>query len=224
MFQSQFNQIRKFTHTRRATLFFNRVEQINSRPLKVIDLGGTVSFWIKWGLTEQHNIHITLINNHYMDGDARGYNNAIPYIQEQNMDVNKIRIEDLQGYDLIFSNSMIEHLETWQLQKQLCEKITDSGVPYFIQFPNSYSPLDPHFPSPLVPFFAIYPKKMKAMLLMLSGFGGGRRCATFEKGMARVKYYNPLNKKEFGVLLPEGDMIAETVLGITPSLIMVRGV
>lgn len=37
-----------------------------------------------------------------MDGDARGYNNAIPYIQEQNMDVNKIRIEDLQGYDLIF--------------------------------------------------------------------------------------------------------------------------
>jgi hypothetical protein len=63
--------------------------------------------------------------------------------------------EEFRGYDLIFSNSFFEHLEHRAAQARLAKIIVASGVPYFIQVPNKRSPVDPHFPSPFVPFFAV---------------------------------------------------------------------
>lgn len=222
MLRALIKKIRHYTRQKRSRLFFQFMAEFNDKPIRIIDLGGTAAFWEDWGITSDHHVEITLINNHHIDTTQKGYDHSIPFIKEQIKDVNELETHDFYGYDLIFSNSMIEHLESNALQKRLCEVIEASGLPYFIQTPNKKSLVDPHFPHPLVPFFAAYPKRLQATLLTIHHFNGGTRAVSHQEAWQRLKYYTPLSKTGFERLLPEGTLTAESFLGIAPSLVMTR--
>ncbi|EIM65119.1 hypothetical protein [Desulfobacter postgatei] len=214
--------LRKYTQKNRAHFFFSLIEKMN-RPINIIDLGGTATFWASWGLSETDHIHVTLINNHHVDKTNIGYDNSIPYITEIIKDVNELAVEDFQGYDLIFSNSMIEHLDSRQKQSNLAQTIEKSKRPYFIQVPNKYFIIDPHFPHPCVPFFALYPKNLQARLLTVYRFGSGSKSNSFEEAQRRLKFYNPLSLKELKKLFPSSEIIKKESHLFSISLIAIKG-
>lgn len=211
-------KIRAHTNRKRAALFFAKIQHL-PKPLAVIDLGGTEALWRRWGIKEQHGLRITLINNHHIDKNNIGNEHLIPFIEELIIDAMELTVLDLLKYDLIFSNSFIEHLEDFRSQKKICSIIESSGKPYFIQIPNKHSLIDPHFPHPLVPFFALYPKPLQAWLLMQYHFGSGSRNATYVEARKRVRFYNPIGVSEIRSLLPSGHLVKESFL----SLIVHRG-
>src|SRR6185437_11417705 len=57
-------------------------------------------------------------------------------------------------FDLVFSNSMVEHLPTWDHQKCCADEIRRVGSRYWIQVPNRHFPIDPHY---IIPFFQYLP-------------------------------------------------------------------
>ncbi len=209
-------KIRKHTRAKRYKLFSEFIADM-AKPLNIVDIGGTAAHWIG-KLSQSDNINITLINNHHIDKTNINYDNRYDFIQEKIMDANDLSISDLSSYDLIFSNSFLEHLENKELQISLAQKITKSGKPYFIQVPNKYCAIDPHFPYPL-PFFAAYPKSLQAWLLSKYHFGGGGKNASREQVDQRLKYYNPIGYKDFITMFPNGKLVRERTFGLNLSLV-----
>lgn len=210
--------IRRRVRKRRACIFRSYVP--HQRPLKVIDIGGTVAFWKAWGITESDQIQVTLINNHHIDVSSSGTESDLPFIINELSDANQIQVDRLKKFDLIFSNSFLEHLESRAQQAAMAEKIISSGVRYFIQIPNKRSIIDPHFPRPWVPFFACYPKPVQARLLTLGACGSGARSSTLEQARERIRYYNPLSVADMRRLFPDAVIRIERTVGIPLSVLV----
>ena len=113
------------------------------RMIEIIDLGGTESFWktFKTPITDRANI--TLVNLTYQNVTEPNFKSIIG---------NACRLPQFtkNQFDLVFSNSVIEHVGNFEKQKEMANEIKRIGKYYFIQTPNQYFFLEPHF---LLPFF-----------------------------------------------------------------------
>ena len=61
-------------------------------------------------------------------------------------------------FDIVFSNSLIEHLYTYENMKLMANETMRVGKKFFVQTPNKYFPIEPHY---FFPFFQFMPYKMK---------------------------------------------------------------
>src|SRR5581483_4637968 len=65
------------------------------------------------------------------------------------------------SFDIVISNSVIEHLGEWPQQKVFAEEIRRVGRSYWVQTPNRKFFIEPHFLAPLIHFL---PKKYRKRL------------------------------------------------------------
>jgi len=192
------------------------------RPLRIVDLGGTVSFWEGWGLTAADGLHVVLINNHVADTSHRDETSRQEFLENRNRDATSLSREELAAFDLIFSNSFLEHLGAPSVQADLARKIEASGRPYFIQVPNKWSPIDPHFPRPYVPFFATYPRGLQARLLTWDGLGSSGASPSLAVAMKRLSHYVPLGRGDMRRLFPSAHLEVERPFGLPMSILAHR--
>lgn len=57
-----------------------------------------------------------------------------------------------QSFDIAYSNSVIEHLGTIENQRRFAAEIARVRVRYFIETPNRWFPVEPHYLTPFVHF------------------------------------------------------------------------
>jgi hypothetical protein len=212
------NRIRQRAASNRSALLRQFIAKL-PRPIRVVDLGGGADMWQRWGFTERDGLKITLVNHHEDDVTHRLPLDSVLFISERILDAREIRSADLRHFDLVFSNSMLEHLPTRADQTELARKIVQCGRPYFVQVPNKYSLIDPHFPHPAVPFFATYPRELQARLLSLHKFGSGSRSPTVAAARLRFSLYLPLGRSDMRRLFPNAEIVTERSLGIPMSLV-----
>lgn len=108
------------------------------RPIRILDLGGTREFWEQSGVELQGDFEITLVNLDAMEWEAGVFRS----MRGDATDLSSLQRED---YDVIFSNSVIEHLFTFEMQKRMADEIRRLGLPYWVQTPNYWFPYEPHF-------------------------------------------------------------------------------
>ena len=212
------HRLRRYTREQRLRLFNDFMRGITGQ-VRLIDLGGTVAFWENWGLARQPQLDVTLVNDHHIDKTHENESITLPNIRHRRADVLSLSAADLAEYDVIFSNSLIEHLPGLQCQQQLARAIVDSGRPYFLQTPNKRSPVDPHFPRPYVPFFAAYPRSVQARLLSWSALGSGSAAPSYEAALERLSNYYPLTARGVRQLFPHARIVMERPLGVPMSII-----
>jgi len=212
------HKLRRYTREQRLKRFNEFMRGATGRT-RLIDLGGTVKFWETWGLAKQPLLDVTLVNNHDRDKCHANDPIKLPNIHRLNADVLTLSAADFAEYDVIFSNSLIEHLPGRELQRQLARAIVDSGRPYFLQTPNKRSPLDPHFPRPYVPFFAAYPRALQARLLSWSALGSSSASPSYDAALVRLQNYYPLTTRDVRQLFPQARIVLERPLGVPMSII-----
>lgn len=216
-------RLRRYTRGRR-NLRFQRFASEILRPdgiLRILDIGGTFPFWQSWwNVTPEDRMHITIVNNHQQDDTDDEVSN-VPYIENWRVDAMTLTPQQFGRFDVIFSNSCVEHLGSWQDQVQMARRIVDSCLPYFVQVPNKYAPIDPHYPRPYVPFFACYPKPVQARLLTLSALGSGGR-HTLASAHEMLDFYNPLGPGDMRTLFPDATLVVERPLGVPMSILAYR--
>ncbi|MFN3996751.1 methyltransferase domain-containing protein [Algoriphagus sp.] len=194
------NRLRKF-----EKLFFRNFNP--EKPILILDVGGTDYFWKKSQIPNIPGVRITLLN-------LRLEKTTHPHINSVIGDATDMTEFTDKQFDLVFSNSVIEHLYTFGNQRKMANEIQRVGRKYFIQTPNKYFPVEAHY---ALPFAQYLPKSLLFMLLTKTKLSRFKRW----KPQDAQQYLNEirlLNAAEMKRLFPASKLLKETILGLTKSL------
>ncbi len=117
---------------------------------------------------------------------------------------------DDQSFDVVFSNSVIEHVPRAR-QELFANEIRRVAPRYFVQTPNRYFPIEPHYQ---VPFFQFVPKDVQRWV------NGRMRVGYKPRGM--WEDIALLSARQLQRLFPDATIMRERAGGLTKSLMAVR--
>lgn len=197
---------------RKRFAFFNSLLSHVNRPVHILDIGGTQAYWKMMEIGKDDQVFITLLN---LNEDKITMPNMTSIVG----DARQIDAED-SAFDVVFSNSVIEHVGTYADQLQMAKETMRVGKRYFIQTPNKYFPIEPHF---LFPFFQFLPIAVRVALLQRFRLGWFPRESNLGKARRIVESIRLLDKGDFVKLFPTASIYEEKILGITKSFVAYEG-
>lgn len=205
----------------RLSLFTNLMNLISNSQttVKILDIGGVADFWekSKFLINYHSNVQIyTLnINSFFEEYGTKSYN-----IKPITGDATNMPQFQDKEFDVVFSNSVIEHVGDYQAQTHMANEVMRVGKRYFIQTPNYYFPIEPHF---IFPCFQFLPIEIRAILLNNFDLGWVKREHDKAEAKNVVKSINLLDKNKFIKLFPDANLYEEKLLGLTKSFIAYSG-
>lgn len=116
-------------------------------------------------------------------------------------------------FEIIYSNSVIEHVGDLLSQQKFAKEIARVGVNYFIQTPYKYFLIEPHFMLPLIQFIPTIYQRMIARILNKYGL------VYSEESLNSIRLLSYLDMKH---LFPDAVILREKILFMTKSLIAVK--
>lgn len=166
------------------------------------------------GLPEESDIHIVLLN-------LMSVETTMANCESRAGDATNMKEFSDEEFDVVYSNSVIEHLFTWDSQQKMADEIMRVGTRYFIQTPNRYFPIEPHFH---VPFFQFFPLSVKKYLLAHFELGFMERKAKDSEEAERLaREIRLLTKSEYRRLFPQAEIYEERIMGLTKSYVAYGG-
>lgn len=183
------------------------------RPIRVLDVGGTTVFWERLGYAGDPGIEVVLLNLMEQPSDHANITSTVG-------DAADLSAFDDDSFDIVVSNSVLEHLPTPALQARMVSEVRRVGTRVYLQTPNRYFPLEPHF---LFPFFGILPIGVRAFLLQHFDLGWHKRVPDRAKALEDVRSIRLLTGSEMRRLFPAARFEDERVLFFTKSFIVLDG-
>lgn len=122
-------------------------------------------------------------------------------------------------HDLIFSNSVIEHVGGFAEQQRFAAIVRGLGRPYFIQTPNRGFPVEPHFGALFVQFL---PRRWQVPLIRYASLYGLTQKPSAVEIEGHLNGIRLLSRREMAELFPDARIVEEKLLFLTKSLIAVR--
>jgi hypothetical protein len=181
--------------------------------MRVVDLGGTAEMWLRAPVRAKH-VHLINLEEHPAE---------LPdWITAEVADVTDpevaAELSAQGGYDLVFSNSTIEHVGGHSQRRKFVAGVERLAPLHWIQTPYRYFPVEPHF---VAPGFQFLPLTARARLVRHWPLVHSRPDGP-ESAMNAVINIELLTRAEMGYLFPRSELLSERVLGVTKSLIAVR--
>jgi ubiquinone/menaquinone biosynthesis C-methylase UbiE len=179
---------------------------------RVLDVGGTPETWDMLAVRPR----VTLLNTPrtqaelaaapwWVAGDGR----ALPFRDET--------------FDVVFSNSVIEHVGDAASQRRFASEVARVGRAYWVQTPNRWFPVEQHLLTPLVHWL---PKSWQRRVVpRFTVWGALVRPSADRREFYLAHYLDEvrlLSAGEFAALFPDAHLIRERVCGWTKSLVAVR--
>lgn len=192
---------------KRRFAFFKSLIASLPRPLRILDAGGTQSFWQQLAVPREEGMEVWLLNLSSQDAQA-------PYFRNITGDAREMRQFKDKEFDIVFSNSVIEHVGDFDGQRRMADEIRRVGKKYFLQTPNRYFPIEPHF---LFPFFQFFPHRARVWLVTSFHLGWHGRILDRNEAAREVGSIRLLSENELRELFPEGKISREKFLGLTKS-------
>jgi len=216
--------VRQLADSENPTSFGNRLREKRfrrfeslvgsiARPMRILDLGGTNSFWENRGWANRPDVEIVTLN---LVREDRIHSNITPLAG----DATDLTRFGERSFDVVFSNSVIEHLFTFANQARMASGIRRVGKAYWVQTPNFWFPIEPHFH---VPGWQWMPRNMRVSLIRRWRCGWRGPCSDVAGARMLVDEIRLLRKKELRALFPDATLIAERFSGFVKSWVAVAG-
>ena len=125
-----------------------------------------------------------------------------------------------QEFDVVFSNSVIEHVGEPNAQRQMASEMKRVGKRYFVQTPNRHFPLEPHF---FFPGFQFLPLVARIWLLQHFDLGWYKKIPNYVAARQEVETIRLLSRRDVMQLFPEGTLYNERFAGLTVSFVIYAG-
>ena len=199
----------------RQRRFLEFRELVDSLPgrVRILDVGGTTSFWERVGYAGHDRVEVVLVN--LVEQDAPHDN-----ITAEVGDATDLSRFPDDAFEVAVSNSVIEHLPSLELQARMAAEMRRVGRRAYLQTPNRYFPVEPHY---LFPFFGVLPMRVRAFLLRRMNLGWHRRQRDPAAALADVRSIRLLTGTELRGLFPTARIVRERLLGLTKSYIVIDG-
>lgn len=191
--------------------FFSKFCETIEKPVRILDLGGSDYHWRNSDFKDNKSFHITLINTEVQN--IKDFRN-ISFIKR---DVRDLTFFDDKEYDVVYSNSMFEHLNKFEEQKKIAGEVIRIGKHYFIQTPNYYFPVEPHF---LFPFFQFLSDDLKTKLVSKYSQGWYNKQTDESKARRLATSIRLLKKNEIMRIFPGSKIYSEKYFFLNKSFII----
>jgi SAM-dependent methyltransferase len=179
---------------------------------RVLDVGGTPA---NWEFTTVRP-HLTILNT------PRAKETVPPDVHWVSGDGRRLPFPD-RSFDIVFSNSVIEHVGDLAAQRAFAEEIARVGIHYWVQTPNRRFPLELHL---LTPFLHYLPRSWQRRLIprfniwqLLARPTPAERDYYISHYLNEVRLLDAANLR---ALFPAARLIRERFLGFTKALIAAR--
>jgi hypothetical protein len=178
--------------------------------MSVLDLGGYPSTWTRSPVHPRrvHVVNIEPLTDDLPDwievdhGDAC----ALPrHIAERR-------------YDLVFSNSVIEHVGGHERRLRFAESVHLLAPEHWVQTPYRYFPVEPHWIAPGMQFLPVRMRATVARRWPLAHV----RSANLHDALTGVLWTELVDRSQMRYYFPESTLRSERLFGLTKSLIAVR--
>jgi ubiquinone/menaquinone biosynthesis C-methylase UbiE len=178
------------------------------RPVRILDVGGTQHFWEAIGVAGVADFAVTLAN---LCRTKTTYSNLKSVV----VDARTMGCFRDKEFDVVFSNSVIEHLGSLSEMQRMATEMRRIGKRYVLQTPNRYFPIEPHF---LFPYFQFLPFRIQVFLARRFSLGWYSRFTDKESAEREIRSIRLLSKNELKKLLPQAEVFEERIFGLTKSL------
>lgn len=183
------------------------------RPVRILDVGGTEIFWQRMEFGGGGEADITLLNVYEQQPE-------LPFVRSiagDARDMSRFRDDE---FDLVFSNSVIEHLGLFRDQMLMAREIRRVGRRFFVQTPNRFFPLEPHS---LLPFFQFLPRRTAAALVGARRIGWIPQAANRADALVEAESLRLLDRRELELLFPDAEILEEKVGPLVKSFVATGG-
>lgn len=196
-----------YLRKKRFKIFYDLLKKKSGN--KILDIGGFENT-------------LEILDKYFCD------NNEITILNIENVELQNKKFKFVLGdatdrglfpdnsFDVIYCNSVIEHAGDYEQRKILSENIRKWAHNYFVQTPNFYFPMEPHF---LIPFFQFLPIKLRVYLLNRFNLGYFSKEKNREDALKVVSSVRLLKKKDLLSIFPGAKILKERFLFFTKSLI-----
>ena len=179
-----------------------------SEDTTVLDVGGTLTNWKMLPFLPR----LTILNLAKKPSDLPA---DVEYVRGDACDLS---FDDL-SFDLVHSNSVIEHVGAWDRQEQMAKEIRRVGRAYYVQTPNYWFPYEPHLLTPMIHWLS--PQAQARLIRNFSVWGWCTRPSK-DQCNAFIERTRLLRRREMEVLFPEAELLNENFLGLIKSFMAVR--
>ena len=202
-------EISTYFRTKRFAFIMSLLDKLTKggKKIKILDIGGTENYWNSMGLNLGNNIEIVLLNLYKIEVRGAGFSSI------KGEACNLEGVAD-KSFDLVFSNSVIEHLFSIENQQKMANEVKRVGKNYYIQTPNKFFPIEPHW---VFPFFQFLPFGLKVYLTKNFSLGHISKAKSKQEAIDLVNEVNLLSKKELENLFSESKLYIEKFMGFDKS-------
>jgi len=190
-------------------------DRLSPRPSDtLLDVGGYPGFWTQYepvvGRLDCLNIH-----------EVAWEDSLSPAHQIRTMVGDGCALDQTDGsYDILFSNSVIEHVGTWEQQQAFASEARRVGRDLWIQTPAHECPIEPHY---MGMYIHHLPKGWQLRLIRWVTLWGWLHRPSKEQIQHEVKTIRLLTRQEMTLLFPDCEILTERLFGLIPkSYIAIR--
>jgi ubiquinone/menaquinone biosynthesis C-methylase UbiE len=184
-----------------------------TRDMRVLDVGGTIDIW-RLAPVMPRLVLLNQARARYEIGAGEavvlGDGASLPFAD--------------QSFDLVFSNSVIEHVGSRAAQARFAAEIARVGKQYWVQTPNRFFPIEHHLWTPFVHWL---PRAWQAAILkrfsvwkLVTNYDAAQREFYVSHYLESIRL---LSASELRALFPGATIVRERFLGWTKSLIAWSG-
>jgi hypothetical protein len=182
----------------------------------IIDIGGTEEYWniVSDRFLADHKVRITIAN---LPGtETSEDHDCFSFVAADGC---RLEGMDDHSFHIAHSNSVVEHVGDWSRMVQFADEVKRIAPRWFVQTPNYWFPVEPHF---MVPLFHWLPRPARVWLVLHFQLGQWRKASSTDEAVRIVESARLLNRAMFKSLFEDAQVVTERFFLLPKSFIAVR--
>jgi len=203
---------------KRITPLLEMIEDAFKRhgAVSIIDIGGSEQYWsiVPPQYLRERNVKITVVN---LPGSRLPPDHGpFAFVEVDGCDLT--RFPD-RSFHIAHSNSVLEHVGDWGRKIQFAKELERVSQAYFVQTPNYWFPIEPHF---MTPFFHWLPTPARIWLVRHLKLGHFEVAQSVGDAVVLVEHAGLVTNDMFRYLFKDARILTEKFCWLSKSFIALK--